>query len=107
MAGLPEVSWLGDEALAVGLKKYGVEFEPITDTTRKLYQWKLAKLMAEKTNLWYEEGGRKGGREGWRGRDWECEMLLSEWKWSVGSSSECGEQCECVVFIPHSDIGDT
>ena len=46
MAG---VSQLSDEELMEELRRYGEEPGPILDSTRGLYQKKLAKLMAEKT----------------------------------------------------------
>ena len=45
---LKQVTNISDTELASELKKYNVDVGPITDSTRSVYQRKLAKLMAEK-----------------------------------------------------------
>ena len=46
---MAEVTRLSDEELAEALRDQGEEPGPVTDSTRGVYQRKLAKLMAEKT----------------------------------------------------------
>ena len=55
MAG---VSQLSDEELVKELRRYGEEPGPVMDSTRGVYQRKLAKLMADKAK----------GACGWRDR---------------------------------------
>ena len=55
---MASVSQLSDEELAEELRAYGEEPGPVMESTRGVYQRKLAKLMAEKTKGgWVGVGG--------------------------------------------------
>lgn len=45
---LPSIAEMTDNDLVEELERYGINSGPITDTTRGVYQRKLAKLMSEK-----------------------------------------------------------
>ena len=55
---MAEVVQLSDEELLEELRKYGENPGPIVDSTRGLYQKKLARLVAQKTKGVYQHGRR-------------------------------------------------